>query len=77
VRSALDAAGLDVRNLRVRDVGDRARIEIDAALVPAALDLPAVVDAATSAGFENAEIDPKGFRSGAMNELLAQPDVYR
>ncbi len=77
VRSALDTAGLDVRNLRVRDLGDRARIEIDADLVAAASDLPSVVEAALGAGFEIAEVDPKGFRSGAMNELLTQQDLYR
>jgi pyridinium-3,5-biscarboxylic acid mononucleotide sulfurtransferase len=77
VRSAMDAAGLEVRNLRVRDLGDRARIEIDPELVAAALDEPSVIGAALGAGFDAAELDPKGFRSGAMNELLAEPDVYR
>lgn len=36
-----------------------------------------VVDAALSAGFADAEIDPRGFRSGSMNELLPQPERYR
>ena len=75
VRSALDDAGVAVRNLRVRDLGDRARIEIDAELVASALASPAVVGAAVGAGFTAAEIDPKGFRSGAMNELLPQSDA--
>src|SRR5690349_907958 len=36
LRSALAEAGLEVRNLRVRDMGeDVARVEVDAALVPA------------------------------------------
>ena len=77
VRSACGAAGIDVRNLRVRDLGDRARIEIDADLVAAAAGSPGVLEAALGAGFEHADIDPKGFRSGAMNERLSRPGDYR
>jgi uncharacterized protein len=36
-----------------------------------------VLDAVRRAGFDAAEVDPRGFRSGAMNELLAEPDRYR
>ena len=71
MRLALDAAGLPVRNLRVRDLGDRARIEVDADLVDELArrpDLTRVV-----AGFEVVEVDPRGFRSGSMNELLPDP----
>lgn len=77
VRSALAQAGIDVRNLRVRDLGDRASIEIDAEAVEAALAHPAVADAALGAGFERAAVDPKGFRSGSMNERLSEPGLYR
>jgi len=28
-------------------------------------------------GFASVEVDPRGFRSGAMNELLSEPDRYR
>src|SRR4051812_10949517 len=75
LRSALHTAGIDVRNLRVRDLGDRARVEVDAAAVAAVAardDLLAHVD-----GFDEVEVDPRGFRSGAMNELLANPAHYR
>ncbi len=75
LRSALSEAGLLVTNLRVRDLGDVARIEVDAdhvSLLAARPDLLAVV-----AGFERVEVDPRGFRSGAMNELLADPGRYR
>ena len=74
LRSALAAAGLSVRDLRVRDMGeDVARVEVDAALVPAVgPDLLAAV-----AGFARVELDPRGFRSGAMNELLPDPVRYR
>ena len=29
------------------------------------------------AGFDEVEVDPLGFRSGSMNELLADPEQYR
>ena len=77
VRAALSAEGLNVRNLRVRDLGDRASIELDRELVPAAGASETVVAAALAAGFDHANVDPKGFRSGSMNELLAEPKRYR
>ena len=76
LRSALHDAGIGVRNLRVRDLGDRARVEVD----------PEYVDAVTSRlsafaplldDFAAVEVDPRGFRSGAMNELLAEPQRWR
>jgi uncharacterized protein (TIGR00268 family) len=76
LRSALADAGLGVRDLRVRDLGgDTARVEVDAALVPELTgrdDLLAAV-----AGFGRVEVDPRGFRSGSMNELLPDPVRYR
>ncbi|GAB3249790.1 hypothetical protein GCM10027448_14130 [Nocardioides dilutus] len=70
VRRALPAA----RNLRVRDLGgDRASVEIDADLLPLdATVATRVLDGVREAGFELAEVDPRGFRSGSMNEALAQ-----
>jgi uncharacterized protein (TIGR00268 family) len=76
LRAALDAAALPVRNLRVRDLGgDTARVEIDAALVADLLARPELLDAV--AGFATVEVDPRGFRSGSMNELLPDPVRYR
>jgi uncharacterized protein len=74
LRAALAAAGLAVRNLRVRDLGgDVARVEVDAALVPEiGPELLAAVP-----GFDRVELDPRGFRSGSMNELLPDPVRYR
>ena len=76
-RAALAEAGLAVRDLRVRDLGDRAEIELDAGLVAAASALPALLAAVVEAGFETAAVDPRGFRSGSMNERLADPERYR
>ncbi|WP_426565650.1 ATP-dependent sacrificial sulfur transferase LarE [Angustibacter sp. McL0619] len=84
--------GVGVRDLRVRDLGeDRARIELDdsALAALAALEQLAgegagagwragglLADVVT-AGFSTAELDPRGFRSGSMNELLSTPERYR
>ncbi|MGZ4642396.1 MAG: ATP-dependent sacrificial sulfur transferase LarE [Blastococcus sp.] len=74
LRAALDAAGLAVANLRVRDLGsDIARVEVDRALVDRMT--PELL--AAVAGFDRVEVDPRGFRSGSMNELLPDPVRYR
>lgn len=61
-------APLGARNLRVRDLGNRARVEVDAACLQIAGWQDAVSDAVRTAGFDEVEIDPRGFRSGSMNE---------
>ncbi|MGY5885887.1 ATP-dependent sacrificial sulfur transferase LarE [Modestobacter lacusdianchii] len=74
LRAALTAAGHPVRDLRVRDLGeDVARVEVDAVLVP--LVGPELLAAVR--GFARVELDPRGFRSGSMNELLPDPVRYR
>jgi len=70
LRVALTEAQLAVRNLRVRDLGDRARVEIDAELVEELRSRPDLLDVVT--GFEAIEVDPQGFRSGSMNEALGR-----
>jgi uncharacterized protein (TIGR00268 family) len=76
LRHALAAAGLAVRDLRVRDMGhDVARVEVDAALVAEVSARPDVLAAVRD--FDRVELDPRGFRSGAMNELLPDPVRYR
>jgi pyridinium-3,5-biscarboxylic acid mononucleotide sulfurtransferase len=77
LRSVLTGAGIPVRDLRVRDLGDTARVEVDAALVARVADLPEVAGAVRDAGFTAVEIDPNGFRSGSMNELLPDPTRFR
>lgn len=75
LRRALVGAGLTVRDLRVRDLGDRARIEVDTALAPVLAARPDLIAAVE--GFTAVEVDPCGFRSGALNELLLDADRYR
>ncbi|MGY1642350.1 ATP-dependent sacrificial sulfur transferase LarE [Geodermatophilus sp. SYSU D00703] len=76
LRAGLAAAGLTVRDLRVRDMGDDvARVEVDGAAVPSLTARPDVLAAVT--GFARVEVDPRGFRSGSMNELLPDPVRYR
>jgi pyridinium-3,5-biscarboxylic acid mononucleotide sulfurtransferase len=70
-----------VTNLRVRDLGDVGRVELDPELV-ATLSRHddtsrALLAAVTSAGFPAAVVDPQGFRSGSMNALLTEPDSHR
>jgi pyridinium-3,5-biscarboxylic acid mononucleotide sulfurtransferase len=58
-----------VRDLRVRDLGDRARVEVDAALLPLADDVhDAVVAAVEAVGLGGVAVAP--FRSGSMNDPL-------
>jgi pyridinium-3,5-biscarboxylic acid mononucleotide sulfurtransferase len=75
LRRALADAGLQVRDLRVRDLGDRAVVEVDPELVSRLADTPSLLAAVT--GFDVVELDPRGFRSGAMNELLVDAERWR
>jgi uncharacterized protein len=76
LRAALHEVGVPVRNLRVRDIGDAARVEVDIEYVDAVLARPDVL-AVLGDEFSSVEVDRRGFRSGAMNELLAQPTRWR
>jgi uncharacterized protein len=80
LRTALADAGLAVRNVRVRDLGpvdgaETARVEVDAARVAELVARPELLAAVR--GFGRVEVDPRGFRSGSMNELLPDPVRYR
>jgi uncharacterized protein len=74
VRSRLASYG--VQNVRVRDLGEAASIEIDHELI-AQVDHQELVDAVIAEGFTAARVDARGFRSGSMNERLKDPDKYR
>lgn len=76
LRAALSDAGFPVRDLRVRDLGPAgARVEVDPTLVPLLRQRPELLAVVT--GFPSVQLDPDGFRSGSMNELLTDPDRYR
>lgn len=67
LRQALGEAGHRVVDLRVRDLGQVARVEVDSWLIEVAT---RHLDVVRHAGFGLVEVDPLGFRSGSMNELL-------
>jgi uncharacterized protein len=69
--AAARAALPGVRDLRVRDLGDSARLEVDAALVDTA------TEAAAAVRELYAEVTVVAFRSGSMNELLPDPERFR
>jgi uncharacterized protein len=71
LRHALDDAGITVRDLRVRDLGGVARVEIDTERVPAVAATPGLLEVIS--GFGRVELDPQGFRSGALNEHPPAP----
>ncbi len=77
VRGLLAEQGYQVRDLRVRDLGEAARIDLDRALVPVVEASPAILAAVRDCGFDTVEVNSQGFRSGSMNDLLAEPDKYR
>jgi uncharacterized protein len=77
VRAALADAGLTPVDLRVRDLGQRASIEVDSELVERATATPQVLEAVRTAGFTEVEVDPRGFRSGSLNERLPDPARWR
>ena len=59
-------------NLRVRYHGPLARVEMDREQVPAWRETSAFArlsDVVRAAGFEQVELDPRGFRSGSLNVL--------
>jgi uncharacterized protein len=69
--ASLRALGVE-GNLRVRDFGTLARVEMDRERLAAWASGPArerIEAAVQGAGFEQVEIDPRGFRSGALNVL--------
>jgi uncharacterized protein len=60
-----------LRNLRVRDLGEKASVEVDADLLPLDPGVEAgLLAAVREAGFEVAAVNPRGFRSGSMNDAL-------
>jgi uncharacterized protein len=75
LRLRLADAGLAVRDLRVRDLGDRAMVEVDRDLVAVLTASPGILDVVEE--FATVAVDPRGFRSGSMNERLADAERWR
>lgn len=70
-RAEAAVRALGFRQLRVRHLADRARVEIDPAELQRvrAEHLEGAIEAAVrEAGFAAVEIDPRGYRSGRLNE---------
>ncbi len=68
---------LGFRQLRVRHHGALARVEIDPAELPRALDpqmARAIVEALKPLGFRYVSLDLEGYRTGALNEVLGKGD---
>jgi pyridinium-3,5-biscarboxylic acid mononucleotide sulfurtransferase len=74
VREALARHGVTTVNLRVRDLGGRARVEVDADVAGAVPGLPevstAVRDAVAAAGFTGTPVQVAAFASGSLNAAL-------
>lgn len=67
LRELLSRAGVAVADLRVRDLGGTARIELPAEQLTAARTLPGVGQALADAGFGDADVTWAAFRSGNLN----------
>ncbi|MCX4487891.1 MULTISPECIES: ATP-dependent sacrificial sulfur transferase LarE [Streptomyces] len=67
VRQALKSLGAENANLRVRDLGERVRVELDAPHDQNLQGAQEIHSAITRAGFTGIPIDIGTFRSGALN----------
>jgi pyridinium-3,5-biscarboxylic acid mononucleotide sulfurtransferase len=70
VAAALASAGIDVVDLRVRDLGEAVRLEVDAERVVEVRQAHGVREAIATAGFDSAAVEVGPFRSGSMNSVL-------
>lgn len=71
-------ASLGFSEFRVRDHGELARLEFLLTDIPRARSQWAQIeDHLRSLGYMNVTIDPKGFRSGSLNEALPLPTLRR
>jgi pyridinium-3,5-biscarboxylic acid mononucleotide sulfurtransferase len=77
VRDRLRAGGYAVTDLRVRDLGVAVRLELDADKVDGARRDPAIAGAIHASGFDAQPVDIQPFRTGSMNDLLPDPQVWR
>lgn len=69
---------LGFRQVRVRDHGTLARVELTPEDMKICLDLPYrqnIIDACKNAGYKYVTLDLQGYRTGAMNEVLRGKDA--
>ncbi len=58
-------------DLRVRDHGDLASVEVSVDRIPAVLGMAGALDVALrDLGWQRTEVDPRDYRSGSLNEGL-------
>jgi pyridinium-3,5-biscarboxylic acid mononucleotide sulfurtransferase len=80
-RAEAGVRALGFRELRVRHLGERARVEIAreemAQLASDPARREAVEEAVRAAGYVHVEIDPEGYRRGRLNEALRVVQVTR
>ncbi|WP_405591286.1 ExsB family transcriptional regulator [Streptomyces sp. NBC_01190] len=69
LRESLRRAGIDAYDLRVRDLGDRAVIQVDRSAVPEVQACTEALAAVRGTGFDSVEVDPAGFASGSLNTI--------
>jgi len=71
LRDTLRRAAISSYDLRVRDLGDRALIQVDRSVTAEVADCAEALAAVRGAGFPAVDVDPRGFRSGSLNEPLS------
>ncbi|MEU9064351.1 ATP-dependent sacrificial sulfur transferase LarE [Streptomyces sp. NPDC048430] len=67
LRAALDSAGLSATDLRVRDLGDAVRIEVDTPLVARVRGRADLAGLLARAGFTGSTVEVGPFKSGRLN----------
>jgi uncharacterized protein len=67
-RALLTAAGIPVTDLRVRDLGDAARVEVPAGDLPLVQAVPGLAEAIRAAGFAGTPVEYAAFSSGNLNK---------
>ncbi len=71
LRDSLRRAEIETYDLRVRDLGERALIQVDRSAVAAVTACPEALEAVHLTGFASVEVDPHGFSSGSLNTTTA------